>query len=122
MSKPDYAKMSLDEQLAAYNEMSETKRKSKFKNVAQGAAALEAEWARQNPPAERKPKDADKKIKILADGNPRREGTKGYEFFATFAKSKTVAEYLGSYPDKTDARDARLWMNSNIKAGYAELV
>jgi hypothetical protein len=103
--------------------MSETQRKSKFKNVAQGAAALDAEWARQNPPEskDRRPKDSERKIKILSEANPRREGTKGFEYFASLAKSKTVGEYLSQYSG-VEARDARLWMNSNIKAGYAELV
>lgn len=121
MNMPNYAKMTLDEQLEAYNAMSETKRKSKFKTIEQGAAALKAEWERQNPPADRKPKNADKGIKVLAEGNPRREGTKGHEYFAALAASKTVGEYLSKYEDPTENRDARLWMNSNIKAGHVEL-
>lgn len=130
VSKPDFKKMTLDEQLAAYNDMSETKRKSKFKNVAQGAAALEAEWERthkaesaSNGEAKaRSPKDADKKIKVLVKENPRREGSKGRDYFDTLAKSKTVGDYLANYSDPIEARDARLWMNANIKAGHVQLV
>jgi len=121
---PNYAKMTLEEQLEAYNALSETKRKSKFKSVEAGAAALQAEWDRQNAKPEksdRKPKNSDKGIKVLVEGNPRREGTKGHEYFTALAGSKTVGEYLARYEDPTENRDARLWMNSNIKAGHVEL-
>lgn len=49
-SKPDFAAMTLKQQLEAYNELSDTKRKSVFKNREQGALALEIAWREKHPP------------------------------------------------------------------------
>lgn len=123
---PNYAAMTLDEQLAAYNEMSETKRKSKFKNAAAGAAALEAEWNRLNPTKEagsgRTPKDAAKKIKVVTAENPRRKDSAAHGYYEALRGGGTVGEYLAKYPDPTLARDARLWLNYNVRDGHVELI
>lgn len=123
---PNYAEMTLDEQLAAYNEMSETKRKSKFKNATQGAAALEVEWNRLNPTKEaggpRTPKDATKKIKVVTAENPRREGSAAHGYYEALRGNGTVGDYLAKYDDPVLARDARLWLNYNVRDGHVELI
>lgn len=38
----------------------------------------------------------DAKITVLAEGNPKREGTKAHAAFALYAKAKTVGDYLAA--------------------------
>jgi membrane protein involved in colicin uptake len=75
--KPDFAALSLAEQLEAYNELSVTQRKSKFPSKEQGIAALNSEWKRwlkDNPISE--DEKAAAKEKAAAEKKAAREDEK----------------------------------------------
>lgn len=123
MEKPAYKNMTNEQLLAAYNEVSTTKRKSKFSSKEDGIKACEAAW-RAAHPVVRKSSRQDRKIKILAEDNPRREGTDAHQYFEDLKSSATVGDYLKKYEGKGKkaVRDARLWLYYNTKHGHAELV
>lgn len=135
VAKTDYSKMSGEELLAAYNEVSVTKRKSKFANREAAVKAIEAATAaaKGSKPAaaeKRTSKLMDKKIKVNTQGNPRKEGTLSHTHFDRAMKSKTYGDYMGHYEgkgeDEADSvrilNSARMWMANFRKAGQIELV
>jgi len=62
-----------------------------------------------------------KSIKVIEKQNPRRPGTAAHKFYDAMAKSKTVDAYLGRFKDKKARRNAALWLNANIRDGYAKV-
>ena len=59
----------------------------------------------------------DKRIKILVDTNPRREGTDPHDHFALYKNGMTVGDLLG---EKVGGRWPHL--RADIERGYVELV
>lgn len=132
--KPDFESMSSEELLAAYNDLSETKRRAKFPTKAAGVKAVERAWEERHPPrkakkaeggqkAPRQSRRADMKLVLKTEENPRRPNTEGFNYFEALRGAETVADYLAKFDDKGPkvARDARIWLRYHQNQGHVEL-
>ncbi len=124
-SKPDFSKMTGQELLDAYNNMSATKRRAKFQNKEEGVARCEEAWVRYSkeegaaPVAKAKEaKPAHGRIKLLVKDNPRREGTDAHRHFEAMRQHPRVEDYLASFEDR---RTAQRWLYNTRRDGYVEV-
>lgn len=142
MNKPDFASMNGDELLKAYNKLSVTKRKSKFKDLVTALKAVENAWEAKNKAAGKTSKAKGKgktgetpeevkrrnlqrssmRIKVLTTENPRRPGTAAHTFFEDMKASATVGEYKDRYSDEKVRRDASQWLRYNQIQKHVELL
>jgi hypothetical protein len=133
--------LSLRELLDEYNRVSPTGRRAQFKSKAEAinriavllpsraedtAAAIVEEATRASAPRTRKRKGKEVRIhqaalviKILAEINPRREGTDAHRHYEDMRGGITVSQYLDRYP-LAERRKARQWLWNTIRDGYAE--
>jgi hypothetical protein len=136
------------ELLAHYNELSPTKRRAKFDSKEEAVRRIRAlepkaadkpkpveAKAPEKPPAppkkpkeepslgesKHKVKDGTQVLRVMADQNPRREGTEAHRHFEAMKGSITVEQYLEKFAEG-DRRTARQWLYNTVKDGHVKLV
>jgi hypothetical protein len=62
-------------------------------------------------------------IRILSDGNPRREGSDAHKYFEAMMGGVTVEKYMASFPqDKDERKKAKQWLWNTKRDGHIELL
>lgn len=121
-AKPQQPKKEKDMATKATKSKTSTKKATKpAKTIAKKAGpksnAKKANGAAKPARKARSSFDTDKKIKVLVDGNPRREGSKGYDNWSKIKRydGKSVSAYLesGGRPDN---------LRTDINRGHVKLV
>ena len=68
-----------------------------------------------------KRKRMDQVIRVLANGNPYKEGKHSYRYFEAMTGSPTVGEYLAKFPS-ADHRKALQWLWNTCRDGYVTVM